>query len=159
MELYLLRHGIAEEVASSDASRRLTDAGREKCRQAAAGLRRLDCRPTHLWTSPLVRAQETASLVLPERVAETHDVLANHPPEALCEALRTLPDDAVVLCVGHEPQLSRMVEYLLAADGAVELKKAGLAKLTFSPQRWPQSPAVLEFLLTPRQLRLLGGGD
>jgi len=159
MELYLLRHGIAEDDASSDAARRLTEEGRAKCRQAAAGLRRLGCEPTHVWTSPLARARETAELVLPDRAAETHDVLANHPVEALLEALRSLPEDAVVVCVGHEPQCSSMVEYLLEADGLVEMKKAGLAKLRFSPRRWPSSPALLEFLVTPRQLRQLGGSD
>lgn len=159
MDLYLLRHGIAEDTAASDAARRLTNEGRDKCRQAAAGLARLGLQPTHVWTSPLVRARETAELVLPDHPAEKRDVLANHPPAELLSELQTLPESAVVVCVGHEPQLSTMVEFLLRAEGLVEMKKAGLAKVRFSPRYWPGEPAELEFLVTPRQLRLLGGGD
>ena len=56
MELYLLRHGIAEDHATSDADRALTDEGREKVhrvmkRAAASGVS-----PSLIISSPYKRA-------------------------------------------------------------------------------------------------------
>ena len=165
MELYLLRHGIAEEReapgARSDFERRLTAEGRERCVAAAAGLRALGVTFTHVWSSPLARAQETASLVLPETAAELADELAGGSVAMLLAALFKLPGQAKVLLVGHEPQLSETVEHLLGAGrrGYVVMKKAGLAAIEVDLERWPQEPASLHFLLTPKQLRALGGSE
>lgn len=161
MEIYLLRHGIAEDShPGGDEARRLTADGREKCVQAAAGLRALAARFTVVWTSPLVRARETAELVAPSYTAEVHESLANAPVKELLADLQSLPPDAVVLLVGHEPQMSRTIEHLLGAStGWVAMKKSGLAHLVVDLRRWPNEPAVLVSLLTPRQLRMLGGGD
>ena len=162
MELYLLRHGIAEERdapgVQSDAERRLTAEGRERCHEAAAGLDSLGVAFTQVWSSPLTRAQETAALVLPSQPAELRDELAGGSVAGLLTELAKLPAESKVLLVGHEPQLSEVVEHLLGAGrhGYVVMKKAGLAALEVDLARWPQEPAALRFLLTPGQLRALG---
>ena len=58
--LFLVRHGIAEDVSKSgrDADRELTAEGRRKTRRAARGLRALGVQPTALLASPLVRARD-----------------------------------------------------------------------------------------------------
>ncbi|MBI2299964.1 MAG: histidine phosphatase family protein, partial [Armatimonadetes bacterium] len=94
LDIYLLRHGIAEEQgagAPSDAARRLTAEGRDKCGEAARGIAALKVRFDQVWTSPLVRARGTAELCLPDCRAETRDVLAGGTPEQLCAALKDLP--------------------------------------------------------------------
>lgn len=162
MELYFLRHGIAEGDAPTDAERRLTEEGRRKCRTASAGLERLCDSFDIVWSSPLIRARETAELMAPRDTIELRDVLANTPVEELVEALRELPERANVLLVGHEPQMSRAVAHLLgipAGGGEVEMKKAGLAQLTVDLHRWPTAPATLRTLLTAKQLRWLGGSE
>src|SRR5207247_1682185 len=65
MMLYVLRHGVAEEVGpeGTDGSRRLTPGGRRKLRAAAAGVRGLGVAFDAILTSPLVRAGETAAIV------------------------------------------------------------------------------------------------
>jgi len=65
MDCLLFRHGIAverEDWDGQEAERPLTRKGAEKARDAAVGLRRLDIAPTHVLSSPLTRALETATL-------------------------------------------------------------------------------------------------
>ncbi len=160
MDLYFLRHGIAEDDAPTDEERQLTAEGRDKCRAAASGLAALDVAFTHVWTSPLIRARETAALVLPQQPAEVHGVLANQGPRALLAELAKLPANAVVLLVGHEPQFSETIGALLGIEspaGAIEMKKAGLAMVSADLRSWTAGSARLGFLLTPKQLRALGG--
>jgi phosphohistidine phosphatase len=159
MDLFFLRHGIAEDASDSgaDADRRLTTEGRQRCAEAAAGLARLAGGVTHVWTSPLVRARETAELMLPDQAAEVRPVLADAPVEHLLTELGRLPAEAVVVLVGHEPQLSAAVETLLdARAGLIEMKKAGVAQVTVDFRHWPQRPAVLKALLPPAVLRRVG---
>src|ERR1700678_2627326 len=66
MILYVLRHGSAEDEpppGGDDGARRLTARGREKVREAAAGMRALGLKFDAILASPLPRAAETAELV------------------------------------------------------------------------------------------------
>ena len=66
MTLYVLRHGLAEDQpppGGDDGARRLTARGREKVREAAAGMRALGLKFDAILASPLPRAAETAELV------------------------------------------------------------------------------------------------
>ena len=66
MECVLLRHGIAverDEWAGPDSDRPLTERGAKRVAQVAAGLNRLDVQPTHVLSSPLIRAIETAKIM------------------------------------------------------------------------------------------------
>src|ERR1035441_9919147 len=66
MELYLFRHGIAEEAApgQSDAKRALTDEGRKKTAEVVAAARRAGVEPSLIVSSPYVRAVETAQIAV-----------------------------------------------------------------------------------------------
>src|SRR6201989_3363574 len=67
MDLLIVRHAIAFERDRArwhdDATRPLSPAGIRRARKAAAGLKELTARPARLLTSPLVRAQQTASIL------------------------------------------------------------------------------------------------
>src|SRR5256885_16047970 len=69
MQIYLLRHAIAEtrdpERYPVDANRPLTREGRGRMARAARGMRSLGLRFDLVLTSPLVRARQTARLVVP----------------------------------------------------------------------------------------------
>jgi len=59
MDLYLVRHAIAEDQADTgDDDRALTEAGRAKMIRVTQGLRKLKVRPDLILTSPLRRARE-----------------------------------------------------------------------------------------------------
>jgi phosphohistidine phosphatase len=121
VKLYLVRHGIAEEGGEEkkDAERALTAEGIKKFRRAARGIVRVmgeeEMRAVVIFTSPLVRARQTAEL-LREAVEEAGgkaDVRVSEklvPPGDLAgfikEARGAGRTGAVVAGVGHEPALS-----------------------------------------------------
>lgn len=165
MECILFRHGIAiepEEWEGTEDCRPLTDKGKKRVGQAAQGLAVLGCEPTHLFTSPFVRAYETARLVrtavCPTLKLETRDELAaGTKPDQLMGLLRTLPSDGVVLCVGHEPLLGEVASLFLCGKVLpnFRLKKAGAVSLELSEGITP-GQAWLCWWLQPGQLRAIG---
>ncbi|HWU85905.1 MAG TPA: phosphoglycerate mutase family protein, partial [Kofleriaceae bacterium] len=62
MQVFLLRHAeaIDETLELRDPDRHLTPRGREQARRLGDRMRWHDCAPTHVWTSPLARAVQTA---------------------------------------------------------------------------------------------------
>jgi len=165
MHCILVRHGIAvepDEWEGMEENRPLTEKGKKRVRQAAEGLAALDCQPTHLFTSPFVRAYDTARLlrmvICPTLKVETREELAvGAKPEQLVGLLRTLPLDAVVVCVGHEPQLGEVVGLLLCGKVLPNfpLKKAGAARIESEGVLSP-GQGRLGWWLQPMQLRALG---
>ncbi|MFN0138132.1 MAG: phosphohistidine phosphatase SixA [Phycisphaerae bacterium] len=168
MLLYIMRHGIAAERDEvkfpDDALRPLTSEGFKKTRAAARGMRKLKINLDLLITSPLVRAKQTASVVAeelrvdPSRIRES----ANLEPDADAGAiLRELaeghPLDAVLL-VGHEPHVSRLLVRCIAGSERalhIPFKKAALAQVEVDPHS-TRPRGQLMFLLTPKQLRMVG---
>jgi phosphohistidine phosphatase len=167
MECVLVRHGIAverDEWEGSDADRPLTERGAKRVAQTAAGLSRLDVQPTHVLSSPLIRAIETAkiarrSLRVHAAVQIVDALLPDAPPNRLLSILYDLPPESCVLCVGHEPQLGMAASVFLSgrASTSFPLKKAGacLIELPIPPK---PGKGVLRWWLTPSQLRAMGRG-
>ena len=133
MKLYLVRHTTAVDNASSDAARALTMTGEAEARLVGQALAKLGVRPTHIFASPLVRAQQTAGLIAEQlgmagKVA-TLDELENYlPTTALLKALPAEPEGVMIL-VGHMPSLSDHVAALTGLDPHANLafSKGGVA--------------------------------
>ncbi len=165
MECLLLRHGIAvepEEWQGTEADRPLTDRGAKRVTQVAAGLRRLEVAISHLISSPLVRARETADIVravlhLPHKVRIAEELVPEAPPDQLLSLLRELPSDSCVLCVGHEPHLGMVASLLLSGkpSTAFPFKKAGACLIEVSSPVKP-SRGTLRWWMGPSQLKALG---
>jgi len=158
MDLYLLRHAIAAERSSdgSDAMRALTPDGIEKMRSGARGMQRLGIRLDRLLTSPLVRARETAAIVgaALEVAPETSGALApGCTVDTLLGLLAQMPRAESVMVVGHEPDLSSMIADLTGGSRVV-MKKGGLALVDLPSL--DAGAGSLDWLLTPRVLRMLG---
>ncbi|HZZ07583.1 MAG TPA: phosphohistidine phosphatase SixA [Candidatus Binataceae bacterium] len=165
MILYILRHGAAENEpppGGDDGARRLTARGREKVRDAAAGMRALGVKFDAILTSPLPRAAETAELVAA--------VYANGPAPEVFAALATgvTPADTIaalkpyerhhhLMIVGHEPGLSGVASLLLTGSTnsvSFDLKKCGMIALELD-DGIERGSAQLLWMLTSRQLRRL----
>jgi phosphohistidine phosphatase len=111
MDIILVRHGIAEDShPDGDAARRLTGDGQRKLKAALPGYRRLLAGrlPEIIWSSPLVRAVETARVLGPglgkADICLQACVGSGHYPE-LMAALWQEDRAARLLIVGHQPHL------------------------------------------------------
>src|SRR5580765_4702539 len=74
-ELYLIRHGIAEERGNAwpdDSKRPLTSNGMARMKKAARGLKRLGVVIDLVLASPLVRTRQTAEVVANELNPRPH---------------------------------------------------------------------------------------
>lgn len=163
MQLLIIRHAIAAERGTPgmpDDERPLTPEGRNKFREAAAGLAAIVERPAALLTSPLLRARQTAEIAAAAwgrlKVQEL-PALAGGDIDGLAAALAKQPQDATVALVGHEPHTSDLLARLLggAAPERLTFRKGGAALVEL-----PGSLAEggrLVWYLRPRILRQLGG--
>jgi phosphohistidine phosphatase len=155
-QLWFLRHGEAVPHESKpDAERELTARGERQATAAGAGLARLGVEFHACYTSPKVRAADTARLAcaalnIDPEVAES---LANgfDRGDAL-ELLLPHGGDARVLAVGHEPSFSQVVHDLTGAR--IDFKKGGVAAV-----RVERSSGELLALLRPRELESLARSD
>jgi phosphohistidine phosphatase len=165
MDLILFRHGIAmdrQRWNGKDQDRPLTGKGKKKTRHSAKGLVNLGICPTHLLTSPLVRARATAAIIekraggkITARVCD--ELIPGKTTQALLSLLARLPADAVVLCVGHEPQLGAVAGSLLCGQtcSGLSFKKAGACLIRLETPMEPSSGRLL-WWLTAAQLRAAG---
>lgn len=164
MRLHVLRHGIAigrdDPACPAEADRFLTPKGINKTKAAARGLRMLGIRPDLVFTSPFLRAVETAEIVCAalefpvKKLKRTSALKPDSKPEELFAELSSLKADEV-LCVGHAPNVDQVIAHAMGIRSVVtSLKKAGFASLeieTFSPLR-----SLMVGLYVPKALRLLG---
>jgi phosphohistidine phosphatase len=151
-QLWLLRHGEAEpHDAREDAARRLTPRGERQSHIAGAGLAALGVELTAAYTSPRVRALDTAKLACQALGVEpaVEEALSGGWNADDARALMEGHDaDARILVVGHEPDLSQVVFDLVG--GRIDLKKGGVAAVRLDGTR-----AELFDLLRPKELEAI----
>jgi phosphohistidine phosphatase len=153
----LLRHGIAEEPAAEkkDEDRGLTAEGHARMKQVARGLERALPKAQAIYTSPLLRAMQTALWVSKgyrSRVnITTTDALAPGATKKQFLALVKSIQERRVIIVGHEPNLTDALQALTGVEG-LELKKGAC----FGVRVFADGTGLLEWVLPPRILRKLG---
>ena len=155
MELILLRHGKAEDVSpGGDFERALVEKGHDQAKRAARLLHAIDRRPHVVLTSPRLRARQTA-----ETFCETAEMPGpvmqswldcGMDPETAIRELRAFSDFDRVMIVGHEPDFSSLVEWLLGCSGSsVEVRKGSLIGVEIHPPAWH---AVLMYVIPPKMI-------
>jgi phosphohistidine phosphatase len=162
-ELYLVRHAIAAKRGDEwpdDTKRPLTKRGISRFRECVTGLRELDVAVDEIFTSPLVRAKQTA------------DILAagmdGKPPVKMLDALapgHTAQDVMVQLAkaakrrrlalVGHEPELGELAAHLIGASRPIPFKKGGVCRVDIESLT-SRSAGTLIWFVAPKLLRALG---
>ena len=164
MDLLIVRHAIAYDRDPhrwrEDADRPLSPAGIRRARKAAAGLKQLTLRPDRLLTSPLVRAKQTAQILVdiagwptPEEIPE----LSPGEPALAVLTLLARQRTKLTAVVGHQPGLGQLLGTCLLGGGGslpIEMKKNAVACVSFEGKPRP-GHAALKWLATPRMLRAL----
>ena len=161
-EIYLIRHGLAEERGDSwpdDAKRPLTDEGISRMRKSVRGLSRLGVTLDVVLTSPLVRARQTAEIV----------AAGVSPRPSLISAESLAPDGSFaavvadlekhvrkgrIALVGHEPGIGELAARLIGSRHAIEFKKGAVCRVDVEALP-PSGPGDLRWLLTPKILRAI----
>src|SRR5262245_3780503 len=163
MEIWLLRHAVAEERSDSgrDADRTLTEDGHKRARDVARGLAALEPGIELVLTSPYARARQTAepaerALRLAGKMRETQALEPSSNPQEILDELRAEKVESVLL-VGHEPHLGALLGRLVAGGPGLEIprKKASVARLTWAGS----GAATLRAVLPAKVLARLGSKD
>ncbi|HEY8325918.1 MAG: SixA phosphatase family protein [Ktedonobacterales bacterium] len=155
MRLYFLRHAHAMARADwngEEPARPLTDKGRQQAEGAAAGLASLRPGFAAIISSPFARAYETAVIVgrvagLP--VESSDDLTPGFDLPRLDHTLSLRPEVDGALLVGHEPDLSQMIDALVSRAGEphthVTMAKASCC-LVVTPDDLPGGASAAELI-------------
>lgn len=164
MNLYLARHGEAVATGGSvvrDADRPLSVRGEEDAVLMGRVLARICPSLEMVITSPLVRAVRTGEIMGNEVSSHPVFTVSNHLAPGFRH--KNLYDDLMMLCangdvlaVGHQPDLSGFIAYLISspASALVAMAPGAVARLTV-PSGKTRAAATLEWLLTPQVARSL----
>ncbi len=124
--IFLVRHGIAADARPGmrDAERPLTKEGVERMEAAARGWTRVWDAPAAIVTSPLRRARETGEILQRafEIDGEPHECTALAPGGSgsdLLAFVSALDSGGDVACVGHMPDLVRLLAELAGAESGI----------------------------------------
>ena len=154
MRLYFLRHAHAVP-GLDDRSRPLSEKGDAQCRQIARFCRQAGIVFDAAFSSPLIRARDTAERVLeitnpsqPIQFKAVNVLLNETLPREFGAWLGRLPDSGHVLLVGHAPSLAEHARHVLGMERetSLTLPKAGLLCVSMREEE----QGSLKFMISPK---------
>lgn len=153
MEIILIRHGKAEEKREDleDIKRHLTQKGEEEFKKLTPELKEkldlLDNRTIIIWSSPAMRALETAQFVADELqtdISSIYDFIYEGDFEKMSSEVQKLDDNTTILIVGHQPSLSEWTKHMAGED--VKIRKGDM--LNFKVTNQSPLEAELQWKIT-----------
>ena len=139
MLITFLRHATAEDrsLSGADAERALIEKGEKQLKRVAAFCRANQLLPELLYSSPLLRARQTATLLQQKLPGCPHPHLvdwlgSDFSVSTVLAELRNLAGSGIndLWLVGHEPDFSNIIARLLNTDAeSLSIKKASLTRL------------------------------
>ena len=137
MELYLFRHGDAEDAppGKPDSSRALTAKGVERSASVAKMARDAGADPSLIVSSPYLRAMQTAEVAANEfgwkgEIVQLASLVPHGTPEGVWSDLRALRGQAAIVLAGHEPLMANLAAYLLnAPELKIDMKKSAMIRI------------------------------
>jgi phosphohistidine phosphatase len=161
MDIYFIRHGIAADPSEyeHDRDRPLTDKGREKTARIAQKIRQIGAKFDFILTSPLVRAKQTAQILLEVGLSNlVEEFIPLSPGGNIQEFLQTWTEldygktEGAIALVGHQPDLTDWAEQLIWGEIGEKLilKKAGIIGLSVPPIASPLGQGHLFLLTSPK---------
>ncbi len=156
MEIYLLRHGIAEDgVGMRDADRALTSEGKKKLRETLRVAQIAEVSPALILSSPYRRAWETAQIAAEilgykQEILKTRALTPGSAPKLVWEEVREQQELADLLLVGHAPLFSSLTGYLLGVpELQVDFKKGTLVRIDCD-RFGPEPRGTLRWMMVPK---------
>ena len=162
MQLYIVRHGIAidreDPKCPPEADRYLTEEGIERTKQVAEAVAALGIHADLMFSSPYVRATQTAVIFASEleypkqKIRRTDSLLPGAEPGAFLRELAREKDVSTVLCFGHAPHVDGLLAAAVGASRHItSMKKAGVALVELKRLSPPNGQLV--WLITPKLVR------
>lgn len=162
-ELYLVRHALAAvrgEEWPDDTKRPLTATGVSRFTEAVDGLAWLGVTVDEIFSSPLVRARQTADILsarLPDRtpIKLVDELAPGHDPALVRAELAKRSKRRRIAVVGHEPDLGEFAAHLLGTARAIPFKKGAVCRIDLNGLSSTSAGSLIWFL-PPRLLRKAG---
>ena len=166
MELYLIRHAIAQQLGRKndfmDEKRALTSEGRERMLEVVKGLHRVGVEFDLILTSPLVCAVETAEIistglgVTKKEIEQTGNLAPGASIDDLFAEIKRHTGAESIALVGHQPDLGEIISKIVQGNGslAIELKKGSVCCIKVA-ETVPTLRGSLMWLFAPKHLRML----
>lgn len=157
MNLYLVRHAEAVPIGGgirSDADRILSERGRADALAMARTLAQIDIDIRAVFTSPLTRAVQTGRAFGGELKRDPQISKRLEPgfsPRLLAEEIHAASNGAGIVAVGHQPDMSMFISYLIspAHDAMVTMEPGAMACIHLQSS----GQAQLRWVLTPEIVR------
>jgi phosphohistidine phosphatase len=158
MKIYLVRHGEAMSAGgavSRDADRRLTARGETAAKMMGQVLAHIDPEVRVILTSPLTRAVQTGKILRHELYDRpvlhvSENLSPGFRPKALLDEILVVGSGSSIAAVGHQPDLSQLIGYLIADSQRVSVAMTTLAIAGLELDgSTPHVQAQLSWLLTP----------
>jgi phosphohistidine phosphatase len=160
MRIYFFRHAHAEDAQGpefDDFTRPLSTRGNERTQAAAGALERLGLKPVRVFSSPRLRARQTADILakaFATPVIVREELNFGFNPAFISTLVEGLETEDEVLLIGHEPDFSTTIAAITGGSD-VMMKKGSAARVDLIAQQPPRGTLV--WLLTPRTLDLMTG--
>lgn len=156
MELYLLRHGLAEDRSSTgrDADRALTDEGIARLQLVLELARQAGVRPSLVVSSPYTRAKQTAELAARTleysgKVLRSAEFAPDSSPFRMWQEVRAHEGEASLLVAAHEPLLSSTVAWFAGSTREmIRFVPAAMVRIDFAALG-PHPDGVMRWMISP----------
>ena len=156
MELYLLRHGLAEERSSTgqDSDRALTTEGVAGLERVLTLAHRAGVRPSLILSSPYTRAVQTAEVAAREleydgKILKSPVLAPDSSPFRAWEEVRAHEGEGSILIAAHEPLLSSTVAWLAGSTRVmIRFVPAAMVRIDFETIG-PHPAGVMHWMISP----------
>jgi phosphohistidine phosphatase len=163
MDLFLIRHGIAVDrgIYEHDEDRPLTAKGIQKMTLVAQKLKKMGLIFDAIFTSPLVRALQTAQILQEAGLSDLLEIDMSLAPDGnlqnwlqAWQKSQYNQEESKLALVGHQPNLGQWTEELVwgGINNHIIVKKAGIIGIELPVQDNPIGNSELFLLTTPKWL-------
>jgi phosphohistidine phosphatase len=161
-ELYVVRHGLAEERGEEwpdDAKRPLCDEGMSRLRKSARGLIRMGVAFDVILTSPFTRTRQTAEILAAAfsarpPIVDVDSLTPEGTYQAVLADLEKQSRRSRIALVGHGPNIGEIAARLAGSRNAFPFKKGAVCRVDVDVLP-PAEAGALRWFATPKMLRSL----